>query len=281
MGTLNFVASEDLGDLGSDLNRANEFTWHWYYSAPAMLPWLILVLALILPKANRHIKAWQILIPVLNIYILWKIILWAIEKNAPPSNSTQQFEMLILSLCLATAILWLLSHTRSTQTGIIRFLRAVGILAVIGSVSILCFQGTTNQESAMFLVIVTLLELSFVFSMVWARRLCKQTYKPVAFMFRLLPCTVVVGIVGIFVAQIIMFTIIIQSPPSLTEMLLSSLMGGSILAVMLYVINLPFLILAAIAPFYGERFQRYLNLKPRSLQSDTPQDDARDACDLE
>jgi hypothetical protein len=42
----------------------------------------------------------------------------------------------------------------------------------------------------------------------------------------------------------------------------ASIIGGAVLGVVLYLLNLPFLFLALRNPFYGERFQRVLRLPP-------------------
>jgi len=262
IGTLNFVASQDLGDLGSEASRANEFVWHWYYAAPTMVPWLILALALMLPRVNRHGKAWQVLIPVAAIYGLWRLLLWALENNLP-SASAQQFEMLIVSLCVASAVMWLFAHTRPGQKGIVRFFRGIGILAMVSCVNVWCLQGTMEGQTIMFLILFSMLWLAFALSMVWARRLSKKTYRPVAFTLCLLPCTVVLSIASVFIAYAFMFAIMNSTSMGMMQLLLISLFGGSVFGVMLYLINLPFLILGALCPFYRERFQTYMNLKPK------------------
>jgi hypothetical protein len=261
-GTLSFTASEELGDLGSDRNQAAEYVWHWYFAAPAMLPWLILALALLLPRANHHAKAWLIVLPVAAIFGLWKISLWAMGQNTLPSSVTLQFEVLVFSLCTGTAVTWLGSHRGATQGGIVRFFRALGILVAVSSVSILCFQSRLSEETSLFLAIVVPLQITFAFSMVCTRRLCKQTYRPVAFSLWLLPSTIILCMPGIFIAQHTMMAVTNQPSFELQGMLLSSLISGPIFGGILSMINLPFLILAAKSSFYRERFQTFMNLAP-------------------
>jgi len=233
-----------------------------------MLPWLILALALLLPKANHHAKAWLIILPVAAIFGLWKISLWAMGQNMMPSSTTLQFEVLIFSLCTGTAVTWLGSHGGATQGGIARFFRALGMLVVVSSLSIPCFQSRVSEETSLFLAIVVPLQIAFAISMVCTRRLCKQTYRPVAFSLRLLPSTIILCMPGIFIAQLIMMAVTNQPSFELLEMLLISLIAGPIFGGILSMINLPFLILAARSPFYRERFQIFMNLKPRNPEDE-------------
>lgn len=263
-GTLHFQASEDLGALGSGKSQDIEYVWQWYYTAPAMIPWLILALALVLPKINQQANSWQILIPIVIVYVFWQMMLWALGETLFPSSSAQQVEALILSLCIATTVMWLFVNVGSSQKGVTRFFRAIGILAVVSSLSVWCLQGLTDRNVILtYVITLTLLELSFALSALWARRFCAKTYKPLRFISVLLPCSAVVCILVTLISYGTLYALTNQlSGTGLTELLLMSLMGGTIMGIILYTINLPFLILGALSPFYRQRFQTYMDMKP-------------------
>jgi hypothetical protein len=120
-------------------------------------------------------------------------------------------------------------------------------------------------------ITLTLLQLSFALGAVWTRRLCTKTYSPILFILLLLPCSAIVCILVTLVSYGTLYVITNQlSGIGLTQLLVVSLMGGTAMGVILYIINLPFLILGVLSPFYRERFQTYLGLKSgKKIQEST------------
>ena len=67
----------DLGDLGPREGEASFYEWRWSYSAPLLLPWLVLLVSIVGIRANRDRRAWLILVPLMIVnlsYLLLKKI---------------------------------------------------------------------------------------------------------------------------------------------------------------------------------------------------------------
>ena len=65
------MPSANLGETGPQRGEAAIFDWKWSYSAPGLAIWLALILALVLPKANRDRRILLILIPLVVANLLW------------------------------------------------------------------------------------------------------------------------------------------------------------------------------------------------------------------
>jgi lipopolysaccharide export LptBFGC system permease protein LptF len=96
---LRIVAAEELGDLGPSEGAAVSFQWRWYYPAPSVGLWALLVFLLILVKRTHTARAWLILIAV-----VLAIILWQMEGLSP----------LFVSLGAAAIIVWLVGGAHPT-----------------------------------------------------------------------------------------------------------------------------------------------------------------------
>ena len=81
---LRIVASQDIGPLGAKDGSPVTFPWRWYYSVPTLPLWALIVLLLVVPKANRHRQAWLILIPlgvVLFCVALGALFMWLTSER--------------------------------------------------------------------------------------------------------------------------------------------------------------------------------------------------------
>jgi hypothetical protein len=63
-GSLKIVPSADLGEMGPQQGQAVSFNWKWYYSALWLAIWLVVILAMVVPKTNRNIRILLIFVPV-------------------------------------------------------------------------------------------------------------------------------------------------------------------------------------------------------------------------
>ncbi|MFC1760627.1 hypothetical protein ACFL6U_00935 [Planctomycetota bacterium] len=268
VGTLVFVASEDLGKLGSENGESVEFIWPWHYLLPILVPWLILALALTIPRGNRLRKAWPIFIPMAVVAGLWRMFLWIMGEAARSSDSSQ-FEALIFSMCSAIAVLWLCANTRSHQRGVVRLLIAVGILTAVAVVGIWSYMGCARGEFFIFLAMLMMLSFSYALSMLGARRLCKRVFRPFLFSLVLLPCIILFCIFGMLIVYLVITGLVDGGGIDAQQLVLISLLMGSMMGALLYGISLPFQVLGACNPFYRERFQNYLALtsKPQGQKT--------------
>jgi len=75
------------------------FQWRWYYPAPSVGLWALIVSLLVVVKRTRSARAWLILIALVPA-----IILWQMEGLSP----------LFLSLGAAAIIVWLVGGAHPT-----------------------------------------------------------------------------------------------------------------------------------------------------------------------
>jgi hypothetical protein len=91
------VASQELGELGPSEGPAASFPWHWYYAAPSVGLWLLIVCLLVLLKRTRTARVWLGLLTVVLV-----IMLGELEGLSP----------LFLSLGAAWVIIWFFGGRR-------------------------------------------------------------------------------------------------------------------------------------------------------------------------
>jgi uncharacterized membrane protein len=169
---LKIVPSQDLGNLGPRDDAAVIYNWKWYYSIPSLALWAVLVLAIVLVKANRNPPALLILVPLLIVNLLWSIFKKAVGF---PSAQVEMFNMLFYSLTVGIAILWLLAHKLGNHSRFVTFLLSFAIMAVVGltgaiSYSRLEFSQQTVGALKLLAILVFAMLLAFVLTGWWCRK---------------------------------------------------------------------------------------------------------------
>jgi len=217
--------------------------------------WLILVLVLALVKANRNPRAWLILIPLLAINLLWTVL-----KKITPLQSPQLavFEQLFVSLTIGISVVLLFGHKIGNRNRFVTFLLAAVLMAAVGIAGALSYSGLAFSPQVFafaiaFAVIASIMLLAFVF----AGCCCRKRYSNLRFMLWLALSTVVVCMVillGYFVIAMTIMSTMGGMSNMWIRMLLQISVMGLVLGGCLYVILLPFMILAFKSGFYRERF---------------------------
>jgi hypothetical protein len=243
--------------MGPKEGKGVVYSWKWYYSASGLVIWLVLILAIVVPRANRNIHTLWIAAPlvVLNLlYYAFKII------SGMPSSVALQFDILFKSMLVGISVLWLLANYLVRFGGFIRILLSFITMTIVTVLGILSFSTDFSDETAMFLALFIFAALAMPAAITLARRFCRGKYRPVRFMLWLALWS---GLVGIFamIGFIIVGTIIMSSGPERSEMIFIIGLGGLIFGLCLYVLNLPFMILGFAHPFFREHFCSCLGLK--------------------
>ncbi len=262
VGKLKIVASQDLGKLGSKEGKSVVYDWKWYYSASSLTLWLLLVSVLVLVKANRNPRAWLIFIPLLAVNLCWTVL----KKIIPlPSSAMPMFDQLFASLTMGISVLWLLGHKLGNRNRFITFLLALVTMAVLCVVGALSYSGLAfSQYTIGSVVIFSVLTLVMLLAFVFAGYCCRKRYSNLRFMLWLAVWTVAVCMViilGYFGIAVIIMNIMGNIPSMWIFMLLQVFVTGLVLGGCLYVIMLPFMILALRSSFFRERFFACLRLK--------------------
>ncbi len=261
-GELNIVpsAAADLGDLGSQQGQAASFNWKWHYSAAGSLIWLALILVLFVPKANHNPHVLWILVPLVIVNLAWLVFK---KLSGMPSSSASQFDTVFHSAAVGVAVLWLVANYFCRFGGFVRFLMCFGTLLAVACLSIQSYSGERSRETPLFLALLFFTALAMLGAITLSRRLCGGKYLPVRFMLWLALWTILGSCVAM-VGFIIVASMITSGGPHLSEAILILIVGGSILGLCLYVLNLPFMLLGFAHPFFRERFCACLSLKPVS-----------------
>jgi len=255
---LKIVPSADIGELGPKEGTAAVYNWRWYYSAPGLLLWLVLILVLVLPKSNHNRQAMLIIVPLVFVNLLWLLFK---KLSGMSSSDAQQFDILFQSMAIGIAVLWLIAPKFGGSNGFVRFCMSVGILAVVAGLGTLSYYTGFSGETAVCLVLLVFMSIVLLLALTVAGWLCKRRYLPVRYMLWLGLCTLfgsVAAMLGFFIVGTLF---IFPGQVKLVSMIFEVAGVGLALGTCLYVLNLPYMILAFYSPFFRERFFACLNLK--------------------
>ena len=261
-------SSEDIGSLGIKEGTATIYPWKWYYSMPALGLWIVLALAILLVRENRYPRILLIFIPIFLVRLLWsrfQPILGA------PSDVLAVLGMMVDAFVVGMGVLLLLAYMLGNRNRIVTFLLALCVLIVVSLVGIVSNQAWSSRAGLELLVIQALGITTMLLVFVLAGWHCRRRYGPWRFMLWLVLWIVVVSIV----AFLIFFLIAVgRSGPveEITRQIPQVLIAGLIFAICLYMLNLPFMILAFVSPFFRRRFYAYFHLKSMSISSPSGMD---------
>jgi len=235
------------------------YNWRWYYSIPALALWVVLLGAIVLVKANRNPRALLIFLPLLVVNLLW---FGFVKLLNFPSITKAQFDPLFASYTVGIAVLWLFAHKLGNRNRFVTFLLALIIMIVVGLVGLASYStGEFSEQTVVFLMFLAILALAALVGFVLAAWRCREHYNGLRFILWLGIWTVIGSIVSLLFFMGIMFIVVGNVPDNLTSMLPQVLVMGLVAGLLLYVINLPFMILALRISFFRERFYACLRLK--------------------
>ena len=265
-GDLKVVASHKLGNLGAVESTPILVDWRWYYHVPSLLPWAVIVLLLVSVKENRNPQAWLILVPLVAVAVLGRMIPRLLFL--PPSMA-EAFGTFLTSLAAAWSAVWLLAHWLSRRRGIAAFLRALAVMLGVGGVSYVGVFGLKFVDILMNVVVsYGICALALLSAMSLSGYCCRKVYRPGRFMAWLFLWVIVVPMMIMPVFGVVAGVVAAASGsaelPQLLVMLVGMLVGcvfmGGVLGVVLYLVNLPFMLLAVRCPFFRDRFQNAFRL---------------------
>ena len=258
-------SSEDIGNLGIKEGTATIYPWKWYYSAPALGIWIFLALSILLFRDNRDPRILLIFIPIFLVRLLWS---WFLPILGVPSPILVVFGMLVDALVIGIAVLWLSAYKLGNRNRFISVLLALIELVAATIIALVSYQAWLSGLDFEILVIQAMGIVTMLLIFVLAGWRCRKRYGPWRFMLWLAFWTMVISLVG-------MITFFIISVESSAEELIRRmpevLVAGLIFALCIYMLNLPFMVLAYASTFYRKRFYAYFHLKsmPISFPSGT------------
>ena len=270
VGPLSIVVSQNLGHLGKKESSPVVVDWQWYYHVPSLGLWIVLAALLILVRSNHCFQAWLIVLPVLAVQLGWSMLARLLSL---PAGGAESFGGVLVALAASWAAVWLLASWFA-QRGILTGLAlALGLMSATGSAYFVTVYDIGSMDQAVFTIIsflagaLILLGASALAAVSCQRWSGSKRFSgwlllwTVATTVLLTMLTATVSLVG----PMLLGGLFAGSGPfELVTMLLSllfaSLIGGGLFGVMIYLVNLPFLLLAKNSPFYRERFHDALRL---------------------
>lgn len=266
-GQLRIVPSADMGDLGPHDGEPSVYEWRWYHSALGLSPWLVLIAAAVGVKANRNYRILLLGAPLTLVSLLYLAVMFGISLTrgrGMTSSSQVQFDLLFHSLAIGVTLLWLAAPMLIRRPATVRILAAVVLMTGIVGLAIVSFGTTSSDEAMMFMAFLGFLSAALVLTPAAAARLCRQSYRPVAFMLWLAMWLIVGGVLAVLGFLAVLLSM--NAGPSASELprlVQQGIAVGAILGVCLYVLHLPYLLLGFASPFFRARLQACLNLRPQ------------------
>ena len=242
------------------------YNWRWYHSIPSLALWLVLAAAIIFIKANRTPRILLILVPLMIVNVLWFLLTKMMNFNS--SADVEMFNMMFNTMAAWITFLWLFAPKLSRYNPWIALFLNFALIALFFSLGIVSYFGFGfPQDAVMALVILTMLALSMLLGFILAGWRCRKRYGPIRFMLWL-----AVWLIAVCLSSMVVFCVIMcfvqEAPIQFFTMLLAVVVVGLVFALFLYLINLPYMILAMRSSFFRERFLTCLHLQtmPIALQ---------------
>lgn len=247
---LSIVSSQELGELGDREGSPTVFQWRWYYHLPSLTLWALVVLPLVLVRENRCLRAWAILIPLMVVLAIFQMTASLFSFS---STNTEFLGTMVASLASGWAIIWLLAHWLSPRRWLLAVVLALIVMLAAGLLSYGCNYGFTDDIVVPLLIFHCVASFSLLLSMALTGRFRRKAHLSASFMVWLLLWTVVSSTLGMLMLMIGLS--LFQEVPRIdTDLLLQVLLFGSIGGTALYLLNLPFMLLAFRSRFYRQRF---------------------------
>jgi len=258
-GTLRFVASSDIGDLGSSQGLEVFYKWRWYHNIPSLALWLTLAAAMIIIKRNRTLHILLILVPLFIVSVLWFLLIQMIGFRSYADVET--FNMMFNSLVAGITFLWLIAPKLGKFNPWFAFFLSFALTMALFLVGIVSYHGFGfSRDTMVALLMLAVMALAILLGFILSGWCCRKHYGPVRFTLWLAIWMVIVCLVSILLFYLIAF-VVEQVPVPVSTILLIAAAVGSVLGVCLYVINLPYMILVLSDSFFRKRFYACLRLK--------------------
>jgi len=227
---------------------------------PSLALWLVLAAAMIVIKENRNFRVLLILVPLLIVSVLWFLLTQMMDFRT--YADVEMFNMIFNSLVAGITFLWLIAPKLYRFSPCIVFFMSFALIWIIFFVGIVSYLGIGfSKDAVVALSLLFVLALAMLLGFILTRWRCRKRYGPVRFTLSLCVWMAVVCAVSMVVFYMIAF-MIQRVPVPITKILLVAAAVGSVLGICLYVINLPYMILAHSSSFFRERFYACLRIKP-------------------
>jgi hypothetical protein len=248
-GPLQIVASADIGGLGARNGAAVEHVWERASPLPALVPWLMVGVLLLL-RPNRSPQAWWVALPLVLVTAVLAV-LRGLLAPVLPSEAAETFSEILSALSFGLAALWLLSPYMGRKSRLVAFVAMGLTLAGAGAVTAAVRADWTREASEQFVLMMAPVVLGglVALAMSLASLTCRRDYRPWRFSWRL------IGWLAVLPSLLAVVGMVLDGGPPPWGKLALFVVGT---ALVLFLTALPFLALSFTQPFYRERLQALL-----------------------
>jgi hypothetical protein len=249
------AAAADLGGLGARTGPAVAFKWTRPSLLPYLLPWLALALLQVCPGNRGWTSGWVWLpLGLLVGFGCYAPSLFTFMPAAPLDAFSEIFQ----ALAFGVAAVWLAGHYLARGSRFVGFAGTFGLLIGFSVLAFAVRQDWDAPEVAVSLVLMGVFTTAFSLALSLAGYICRGRYGPPRLtLWMLAGHLVVMGIAGF---PFLLLTLAVSRQQALMQGL-AFLAAVLLMALVSFLILLPFLLLAYASPFYRERLQRLLHLE--------------------
>jgi len=203
-------------------------------------------------------------------------LLWTITSKLLPFGAAdaEMINMLMDSLILGIAVVWLLADKLGNRNRFVTFLLALSVMLVFGFAGIISYSALEfSQKTIGYAIIFIVIAIAMLVGFALAGRQCRKYYSGPRFALWLCVCNIAACMILLLVYFAVVFIAMMKrsfSPSISILILFQLLMVGVILGLIIYVINLPFIILALRSGFFRKRFCACFRLKSMSKITEPP-----------
>lgn len=267
---MTIVASQDLGDQGRKESSPVVVQWRWYHHVPSLGLWAVLVALLFLVPANRCAQAWLIVLPVLAVQLGWSMFARLLSL---PVSLAENTGGVLVALAASWAAVWLVAPWLTQRLIPVALVLALGLMWGVGGVySFGAYDMASLNQAGVSMLAILLGSAVLLSSTVLTAICCRRSARPERFLPWALWWTVVVTLmlVALLATFLMIGPFVIMGlldgngawdvVSVVLGMLIGLLILGGVSGVAIYLVNLPFLLLARKSPLFRARMDDTLRL---------------------
>jgi len=219
---------------------------------------------MVVPRANRTRDALLILVPVLLANLVWLVVA---RISQPVTSDRETFGVMVLSLAVGSAVLWLLGHVIANCTRYARLVLASGValgVALVGALSVT----DLSRQTITLPSLLGLLMPALVVGYAGAGWMSRRTYRPTSFLLLLAAWIVAFSAVGMPLWLLLQSAVTADWPTDILLVVGVFLLAGAISGACVFLLSLSFVLVGLRSPLFRPRLFACLGLPPGSPPAD-------------
>ena len=255
---MKIVASSQLGKVGAAEGKPAFVEWRWFDSKPTLALWIALAAMLVVPRQNRNRYAWLILVvPLLAL----PLRLFYLMPMLGSSAGFDLFIQVIVSFTIAWAIVWLAVPYFPTRNRWQAFFAPLAVMHGVGLLAYLGYFGFWIEFPTPVMVICLWCvgTVSLLAALQLSGICCGGRYhtgKIALWLLLWIPIVTIIGMTIMFAS--IVLTVEEPRMDYIPMFLVQILIMSAFVSAVLYVVNLPILLLAGLTDCCRDRLRAWV-----------------------